>query len=97
MILAPYCCCLLGILEGHIVRGTVFDGGLYDGLNLTTIGFERTIQITVDNGSKTSKTFILTRPYIAIRSGFFICWITLHQLNFFRFFFWSKSHSLQFL
>ena len=43
----------LGIVRGHIVRSTYFDDGLYDGLELTTIGWQRSIKIAIDSqGSK---------------------------------------------
>ena len=43
----------LGILEGHIVRSTYFDDSLYDGLVFDTLGYGRSIKITVrPDGSK---------------------------------------------
>ena len=38
-----------GIIRGHIVRSTYFDNGLYDGLELTTIGWERSVKIAIDS------------------------------------------------
>ena len=44
---------LSGILQGHIVASVYFDDALYDGLILETVGFERSIEVTVEpDGSK---------------------------------------------
>ena len=38
-----------GILQGHIVEGTYFSQGLFDGVNLTTLGAGRTIRVSVNS------------------------------------------------
>ena len=43
------------------MRSTYFDNGLYDGLELTTIGWERSVKIAID--SQGSMYFVILRNH----------------------------------